>query len=701
MHALLRCHTHSRNKRHGLLAALFAMLLSACASTPERVPADVSTIDLSTSKSDTAQDVDESYGGSIQPTIHAQELDRARFYSSQAQRAEEPSTRIDAILSAAEYYIQAQDFSSAEEQLTLISGQPLIQTQSDRATVIRAYIAYDRNQLRDTLALLRPLWQRRSELPDTSQANDKISSAQLPRFAALSTQQVDALLLGSLAYQKAGDFDSAVAALIQRERGLVGASRAETTRYIWQVINRLDQDQRHAIINTSTDPLVRNRIEQSLGSQTGEAELKVPEFNEWRDWQSDSLSNQNQEISATWSTDSPQQIAVLLPMTSRFKKAAQAIKEGMEYEHKQNQSSFQPNLQFYDIGDDPFSVAQYYNAAINNGADFVIGPLGRDYANQLAAYSELGRVATVLLGGDQALRSNVSRFIISPEQEGLQIAEQAWRNGHLSAAVIKTDSRTSRRTVEAFKKRWLDLGGKLAQEITYSDSQFDHSVELKQMFAINESQYRLSRLSSVLDFKPKFAAYQRADIDFIFMYANVEAARLLRPQINFFSGSKVPVYAPAKIYNGVSDPVNNMDLNRTRFPIMPWVYRSGQVSPYAGQLNNLFALGSDAYNLAAQYQQLRANDQLGFNGRTGRVSVTPSGMVSSKQLWALFKQGEAVVDERLIEGRELDIRPVGVPNSRRFINQGRNSENDYNQQTWDAEKAARRTPQRSSDSSEN
>ncbi len=671
---------------------ILTLMLSACASAPSRPPAEVSSVEIDQNESQDIeqepQDLSSPVG--VQPGLQIEELERARYYESQAQNSSQQNTRIDAILSAAEYYIQAQDFTQAANQLESLGSVPLSTEQNDRQTVIKAYIAYDQNDLVTTLKLLRPLWQRKP-IPLVDEDAQVESQPSLPQFAALTTQQIDALLLGSLSYQRAGDFDSAIAALIQRERGLIGAARAETTRYIWQVINRISLAERQAIIDSTVDPLVRNRIEQSMGSQTGQAILEPEQFTQWRDAPG---AVATETIANNWTANSPRSIAILLPLNSRFQKAAQALREGIEYQHQQNESAFRPQIQFYDVGDSPFNIAQYYNAAVQNGAEFVIGPLGREFADQLGTFSDLGRVPTVLLGGYQALGSGTSRFVISPEQEGRQIAEQAWRDGHLSTAIMRTTGRTSERTASAFKDRWLELGGKIANEMMYSSQQFDHSVELKQLFAINQSRYRHSRLSAVLDFKPKFSAYQRADIDFIFMYAAPAAARLLRPQINFFSGSKVPVYSAANIYDGIPDKVNNTDLNQTHFPVMPWVLGSARVARYAGQLNRLFALGSDAYDLAAQYQILKNNDSLSFNGRTGRVSIAADGMVMSQPLWAQFKDGEAVVDDSL----GIDINPLGVPNtldfnqpSDRFSNQkGRNSENSYNEQTWDAQKSTRR-----------
>ena len=327
-------------------------------------------------------------------------------------------------------------------------------------------------------------------------------------------------------------------------------------------------------------------------------------------------------------------------------------------------------------------------AAEQSGADFVIGPLGADYANNVSSVSDR-RLPTLLLGGDSQLNSSTSRLSLSPEQEGRAVAERAWRDGHLSAAILSSESKTHQRTVRAFQQQWLNLGGKISGTTSYSPQQYDHSVELKQLFAVNQSQYRHNRISSTLGFKPKFSSYQRADIDFIFMLANNKTGRLVRPQINFFTGSKIPVYATSGVFNGIRDVVENFDLNGTRFPAMPWELQSIDVAPYAGQLNRLFALGSDAYSLAGNYSKLSTDPNISIKGRTGDISIGVYGEALIKPIWARFKEGEVVAEEL----SELDIDAVRSLNRGSRFNRnvkgnynGSNSKT-YNSSSWDPTKA--------------
>ena len=141
------------------------------------------------------------------------------------------------------------------------------------------------------------------------------------------------------------------------------------------------------MIASSQRPLVRNRLEQSLGTQVGQAPQAPQQFAQWRE---DPNAQLKQSIASDWNAASPRSIAVLLPLTSRFGKAANAVLDGINYQHQQNTSPYRPELRVYDIGENPFLAKQYYSAAIQSGADFVIGPLGKDYANQVNSYGSAG-----------------------------------------------------------------------------------------------------------------------------------------------------------------------------------------------------------------------------------------------------------------------------------------------------------------------
>lgn len=611
-----------------ILVAL-AMTLQACATAENSSRVRVESREVNVNSSSLPNQRQADSGDSSTPLEQRRfNIERAEFYRGIAdlnQVTDEPTAaeRIDANLSAAEYYIQAGDYDETRRALTNITDNDLSPVQQDRYAVIAAYIDYSRQQYSNSLDQLADLLSRPA-----------------PVEGQVSTQVVDALLLGSFNYQALNQFEAAIDALIRREQFLYGAARAETSRYIWQVINALSVEQKQDIMLNSGNAAVRNRIEQSSLGQIGRGAQTPAQFDQWRDV--DAI-RRGQIAASQWDQNSARNIAVILPLSSKFSKAAQALLDGLNYQHDLNNSLARPAVRVYDAGDNPFQITQTYAAAMANGADFIIGPLGRDYANQLSTYAlQYGEVPTLLLGGDSRIANQVMRLTMSPEQEGITVAKRALAEGHVTGAILVPETSNGQRTADSFARRWLANGGRISNIVNYSSQQFDHSTELRQLFTIPESEYRHARISDTLGIKPKFSAYRRADLDFIFMIANNKSGRIVRPQINFFSNSDLPVYAGSSVYNGIEDPTNNIDLDHTAFPVMPWIIRSVDVSPYAGQLNMLFAMGADAYRIAGNLSRLRGNPELAIEGDMGLISVNRDGGIEYQMQWAEFEEGVAV-----------------------------------------------------------
>ncbi len=727
-----------------LATSLTVALLSSCASTPPPQQAEVEVRNIPP-QSDTSGSLsdDESKALDDEPILVATDIEaenaarrvsQAEHYQRQAQSQSDATAKVEATLSSAEYFVQANEHRKAAELINSI--RPFISTKehSDRATIVLAYADYAENNCGSALTRLDPLTRmetvvRATEFEET--ATDDIDYAldndhdstddffadddtvkreyidadkTLATEEALTTQQVDALLLSSFCYQRLNDSENAVWALIRRESALYGASRAETTRYLWQVINTISIEDRQLIVQESQNTKVRNRVQQSLRGEIGDTVAAPQQFTQWREELTPLTTST--VVDNTWNIDSPRSIFVLLPLSSRFNKAAEALKAGIEREHQLNQSSYKPDLRYYDIGDNPLQAGQYYAAAVRAGADFIIGPIGKSFSNETnnthnyTQYSgHRPRPPLLLLGGDQALAAGNYRLSMSPEMEGRRVAERAWQDGHLSAGVLLANDLTSKRVLNGFNERWLSLGGKLSKTIEYSPQQFDHSVELKQLFDISRSEFRHRQLSQTLGFKPKFSPYQRGDIDFVFMVAKNQTGRIVRPQINFFTNSQMPVYATSSIYNGIEDTINNIDLDKTYFPVMPWVVRSGNVAQYAGQLNMLHAMGMDAYRLAGNISKLRSQRNVVINGNMGQLQLQTNGELVYQPMWAEFKEGALhVIDRRGLDTTplELELSEEGILN----YPQG-NTENDngsspqsrkgsYNDQNWNTRESRRK-----------
>ena len=676
--------TQAPKVRGAVAAVVLSSWLSACTTaTVYNEPTVESRPVITNSQRNQSCQQPPCAGSAGEPIVEPLDNDiaRARYFEEQARLREQADTRINALLNAAEYYIQG---NQVQEALRLVmplrSDPPMAQQfskrQRDRLDIVIAYADYaagncfsaldrlerfdpswvdplaeDEGQDIQALAPMQPP-SAPSIDPSGEQADplmperEFIAQPTLEDAPAMSPQQVDALLLQSFCFRDLRQYDAQINALILRESGLRGEALAQSNRYTWQVINALPELLREQLISITQYPRIRPRLEQSLNGINSDRVQQVTAFSTLPTNASVELNR----IEAQWGPESVRQIAVLLPLSSRFGKAAEALLDGIKYAHAKNLSGYAPELLVYDIGDTPSQTGQYYQAAINQGADLVIGPLGKDYADQLTqivTQYHLQATGTILLGGQELLPPLMTRLTLSPEREGVLIAREAHRRGHLSAAIVASNQTSKQRVQAAFEREWLRLGGRISARMPFSPAQFDHSVELRLLFNAGASELRANRLAEVLGEAPEFNPYQRADIDLIVMLADAQQGRILRPQINFFSGARLPVFAGSDVYSGVPDAINDLDLEKTQFPIMPWVAVSAEISTYAGQLNQLFALGADSYQAASTYAPRSSlwtlAEGAALKGHTGWLSLMPDRSFFQAPLWARFRDGLASV----------------------------------------------------------
>ena len=352
----------------------------------------------------------------------------------------------------------------------------------------------------------------------------------------------------------------------------------------------------------------------------------------------------------------PTQIAVIVPMSGRFAKAATAVWDGLlTAYYADNQQNYHPELRFYDEGEDPQQIQTIYQQALKDGADFVIGPLNKDAVTNLARYRQLHSGVLALnygeFGNNESLPDNFFQMSLSPEQEAVHVAEHAWLDGHTKAAAIYPDSTWGARVYEAFKVRWEELGGTIVEDQTYDMKKSDYAVPIKSLLNINESENRYRTIRDIVKQKMEFEPRRRKDVDFIFMAAFPRQGRLLKPQIKFHHGADIPVYATSHVYSGNVQPDMDRDMNGVRFSDMPWTLVNNgkddklklQVKTIWPDTSNrymrLFAFGIDAYQIVPELNRMRRNRFTSIQGTTGILYLDITNRIQRRLLWAQFSEG--------------------------------------------------------------
>lgn len=347
------------------------------------------------------------------------------------------------------------------------------------------------------------------------------------------------------------------------------------------------------------------------------------------------------------------QIALLLPLSSSFEAAARTVHSGFEAASQGDSDPHRPNVIFYDTGSQPSLAASYAGSAASDGADVIVGPLGKEAVNDLLG-SQVPDKPMVLLGSsdERSPPSKVYQFGLAPEPEAQDVAEFMYASGRRRVVALYPDDEWGQRVFNAFAARWKALGGTLAQAQSYSPGASDFSAPIKTLFNLTQSDNRKAFLETVTGLRLKGEPRRRQDIDAVFMAAHPEQGRLIKPQINFYQGLGLPVYSTSDVYAGTPDKVKDTDLDGVIFPEMPWLLNDTtrvdklknklQNAGYSNVSTKLFAFGFDAYRLAllAPGSPLASGAQV--DGLTAELSVGPDNRIQQRLEWAKFIHGVPV-----------------------------------------------------------
>jgi len=353
----------------------------------------------------------------------------------------------------------------------------------------------------------------------------------------------------------------------------------------------------------------------------------------------------------------PSQIALLLPMNSRFGKQANAVYDGFISMHEQDSSARRANVILYDIGQDASLIASFYQQAVSEGADFIVGPLGRT-ATRALIESGVIELPTLLLGSSDSLTGlsgAVYQFGLLPEAEARMVAERAFEDGHRSALILAPSSEWGARLKGALSETWVRNGGTVLAEANYTPGEArEYGNVIKHLLNITDSEARRRRISKALGHSVEFQPRRRQDVDVVLMAARSKDGRLLKPQINFHQGHDLPVYSTSHIYSARPNALSDADLDGIVFPEMPWIVSADpsinnlkqRLSRAGASANSpiarLFAFGMDAYGLVPVLNKLRTNPRARFGGVTALLGLDESNSVTRSPVWTRFDGGSAV-----------------------------------------------------------
>ncbi|MFQ5488090.1 MAG: penicillin-binding protein activator [Gammaproteobacteria bacterium] len=517
-----------------------------------------------------------------------------------------------------------------------VGGELLTQRQ-----LLTARIALAENQPQRALQLLRAL-----------------DPTQQPPAPAVTIHE-----LRAQAYQRVGNLIEVVrerVALAQRLPAENDSRRHENQALIWQTLLRLSDlalqqlrlapppDTLSGWLELARIAKQSQRHPQDVAQQVDDWRRRYPDHPVADDIIASLLARQEEAVHR------PEHIALLLPHHGPYAKPAAALRNGFLAAHyRRSRQDYRPQIRIYDVGDDAASVAAAYDQALQDGADFIVGPLRKNGVNLLAQRMRLP-VATLTLNyssesGHPPLK--LFQFGLAPEDEARQVAERAWLDGNNQALALLPAGPWGQRLLDAFRETWQQLGGTLLEFQFYPPEDNDFSHPIQALLNLDNSKARRQRLEKIIGQALKFEPRRRQDADFVFLGAFPRQARLIRPQLKFHYASKLPVYATSHIFTGKTDRNADRDMDGIIFCDIPWVLADKQNPPplkmatqtlwpaQAAQYTRFYALGADAYDIIPFLNNLRAYRYERFSGRTGMLSLSEDNRIFRELQWARFRNG--------------------------------------------------------------
>ncbi len=538
-------------------------------------------------------------------------------------------------LLAAEQYLNNKQYLEAQNVLNNIGEQALNATDFAQLQILLSQLSLINNQPQEALAQLQ-------RIP---------AAEQLPTHLQIQHQQMLAET-----YQALNQPTQAINQRLALATLLTDSESAKiNNQTIWQLSQSLPDNVVQQLAQDKSSEVLRGWASLTLIARNAKSDPTqlAHQLHQWRQ----DFPNHPADIlldsvlpNANATLTMPKQIAILLPTSGPYAEPAAAILHGILQAYYQLPAAQRPIIRFYNTNDSQ-GVRDIYHQALEDGANFVIGPLTKTDVEKVA--DDAGQVPTVALNygpRDQSLPANFYEFGLSPENEAIQIANYLWQAGLTKVALISPFDDRGQSVATNFANRLQNLGGQVLVNSAISKSDLDYDV--MKLLNIDKSNARADALKRLLPSKFKFLPRRRQDIQAIFLNASPEEARQIIPRLRFYFAGDIPVYATSFIYTGMPDARLDTDLNDVIFTDMPWVVNP---SPEAQTLqtnfnhlwpqnyrnfNKLYALGMDSFNLIYELIRIKVFPQSGFHGYTGDLLLENSHYIYRQLQWASFVHGE-------------------------------------------------------------
>ncbi len=340
----------------------------------------------------------------------------------------------------------------------------------------------------------------------------------------------------------------------------------------------------------------------------------------------------------------PQHTALLLPLSGKFSKQAQIIRDGFMFAMV-NDKGRNPNATLQIIDTQAQPLTQTVSELTDSNIDFIIGPLVKENILQLKqVMREQGRPIPMLaLNIPDSIDStpNTCYFGLSPEQEASQTAKYLAKEGYQYPMVLAQEGSYGKRVADAFDSEWEKYSDHPVV-ISFLDAKNKMQRNINTVFGLQESQQNIAQMQSILGFNLESQPRSRRDIDAVYIIAGSSDLTLIKPFIEVAVNPEAPQPKLFASSRSNTDEEQYEDLSGMLFSEIPLLVSPDSeikaqmqaIWPDASNAETrLRAMGMDAYTLVNELPQMKAVSGYEVSGETGRLSINDQCIVQRQMSW--------------------------------------------------------------------
>lgn len=423
-----------------------------------------------------------------------------------------------------------------------------------------------------------------------------------------------------------------------------GDGQIRNQQKLWLDLNRLSAD-KLCFVEEDQSAILRGWLALAcVVKKQSDANALLQGVNTWQKIYPDHPANRLiNPLSSSDLLAKANKIALLVPLKGPLSGPGKAVRDGFLQRYYQ-QTGERTKIQFYDSGNQ--DIAPLYQKAVQEGADYVVGPLQRKNVRTLARQAI--PVRTLALNDiERSVPANFYQFGLSLKDEAKLVAYKMREAGIKRVLIIAQEGDWGREIANQFTYRFKAHGGEIADSLFYTEEQ-NMRLAIRALLKVDLSMERGQKLRQALGEKIKFSPTRRGDVDAIFVVAYPSKARQIKPLLDYYFAKDLPIYSTSIVYGGLFDPNKDRDLNGIIFCDMPFVLNQHSIQKqpsWPEPLNRyvrLYAVGMDAFNLNKKMVQLALLPSLGLVGNTGVLFLNANHEIVRQLQWAQFVNGRAI-----------------------------------------------------------